>query len=53
MPGPLARQTTTPSLPEGEEDNAGRGLGIATDANQFDGMFCLFSLLERSILKKT
>ena len=25
MPGPLARQTTTPSLPEGEEDNAGRG----------------------------
>ena len=29
MPGPLARQTTTPSLPEGEEDNAGRGPGIA------------------------
>ncbi len=25
MPGPLARQTTTPSLLEGEEDNAGRG----------------------------
>ena len=25
MPGPLARQTTTPPLPEGEEDNAGRG----------------------------
>ena len=25
MPGPLARQTTTPSLPEGEENNAGRG----------------------------
>ena len=28
MPGPLARQTT-PSLPEGEEDNAGEALGIA------------------------
>jgi len=28
MPGHLARQTTMPSLPEGEEDHAGRGLGI-------------------------
>uniref|UniRef100_UPI003FEF3FC1 hypothetical protein n=1 Tax=Candidatus Fimivicinus sp. TaxID=3056640 RepID=UPI003FEF3FC1 len=28
MPGHLARQTTTPSLPEGEEGHAGRGLGI-------------------------
>jgi hypothetical protein len=28
MPGHLARQTTTPSLPEGEEDHAGGGLGI-------------------------
>ena len=29
MPGPLARQTTMPSLPEGEEDNAAEVLGIA------------------------
>ena len=48
MPGPLARQTTTPFLPEGEVDNAGRGLGIALKPLLpllFNAIISLFLLL--------